>query len=61
MSVIYVVVPLALLFVIVGLILFFWATRRGQFDDLETPAHRALFEDQPVKGEPSEQEDRPRP
>ncbi|RLB62996.1 MAG: cbb3-type cytochrome oxidase assembly protein CcoS, partial [Deltaproteobacteria bacterium] len=27
---------------------FVWAVRSGQFDDLETPAVRILFDDQPV-------------
>lgn len=32
---------LATLFVLI----FIWATRQGQFDDLESPAHRMLFDD----------------
>jgi cbb3-type cytochrome oxidase maturation protein len=26
---------------------FFWATGDGQFDDLDTPAHRILWDDEP--------------
>lgn len=46
MSVIYLVLPLAL--VIIGLAVgaFVWAARRGQFDDLETPGMRVLHEDE---------------
>ena len=45
MSVLFVVVPLALLLVFAAVLGFLWAVRRGQFDDLKTPAIRALHED----------------
>ena len=45
MSVLYLVVPLALLLVGAALAGFAWAARRGQFDDLTTPAMRALQDD----------------
>ncbi len=48
MSVIFILLPLALLFVGIALAWFVWAVRSGQFDDLETPAVRILFDDQPV-------------
>ncbi len=47
MSIIYIVLPLALLVVLVAVIAFAMATRRGQFDDLDTPAIRALHDDEP--------------
>ncbi len=45
MDVIYLLLPLALGFVLAGVALFAFAARSGQFDDLETPARRALFDD----------------
>ncbi len=45
MSALYVVVPLALLLVGAALGAFLWANRRGQFDDLETPAVRVLHDE----------------
>ncbi|MBX3128729.1 MAG: cbb3-type cytochrome oxidase assembly protein CcoS [Polyangiaceae bacterium] len=45
MSALYVVLPLALLLVGAAVGAFVWANRRGQFDDLETPAARILHED----------------
>lgn len=45
MSVIFLVLPLALLIVAGGVAAFVWATRRGQYDDLETPAIRAVQDD----------------
>lgn len=45
MDVIYLLLPLALGFVLAGVSLFALAVRSGQFDDLDTPARRALFDD----------------
>ncbi|MGZ8377045.1 MAG: cbb3-type cytochrome oxidase assembly protein CcoS [Gemmatirosa sp.] len=47
MSVLFVVLPLALVIVAVAVGAFVWASRRGQFDDLDTPAVRALHDDAP--------------
>jgi cbb3-type cytochrome oxidase maturation protein len=44
-SVLFIAVPLALLFIASALGCFFWAVRRGQLDDLETPALRMLQDD----------------
>ena len=45
-EILYLLVPLsiALVFVIAGA--FWWASRSGQFDDLEGPAHRILMDDE---------------
>ena len=51
MSVIYVVLPLSLLLAAGAVGVFIWATRRGQFDDLETPAVRILFDDKTESGD----------
>ena len=45
MSVMFVLVPVALLVVLVAVIAFVCAARRGQFDDLTTPALRAVHDD----------------
>ncbi len=45
MSVLYIVVPLALLVVGAAVGAFVWAAHRGQFDDLDTPAVRMLHDD----------------
>jgi len=45
MGVLMILLPLALLLAAVALGAFVWATRRGQFDDLDTPAQRMLFDD----------------
>jgi cbb3-type cytochrome oxidase maturation protein len=45
MSVIYIVLPLALLIVAVTVGAYVWSAHRGQFDDLDTPAVRMLNDD----------------
>ncbi len=44
MSVVYLVLPLALIVVAGAVIAFVWSARSGQYDDLETPAVRVLHD-----------------
>jgi cbb3-type cytochrome oxidase maturation protein len=46
MSAVYIALPIALLLAIAGVVAFIWATKSGQMDDLETPGHRVLFDDE---------------
>ncbi len=46
MNVLYFLIPLAMLLAIGAVLTFVWAVRRGQFDDLETPAIRILYDDE---------------
>lgn len=46
MGVIYFLLPLAGLLVAAAVVAFFAAARAGQFDDLDTPPLRALFDDE---------------
>lgn len=45
MEIVVVLVPLMLMLVTGGIILFNWAVKNGQYDDLEGPAHRILYDD----------------
>ncbi len=45
MSILFLLVPLGMLFLGVAIWAFVWAVRSGQFDDLEGPAHRILMDD----------------
>ena len=58
MSVLYIVLPLALLVVAAAVGAFVWATNRGQFDDLDTPSLRMLHDDE-LPGRLPELPDRP--
>jgi cbb3-type cytochrome oxidase maturation protein len=46
MTVLFLVLPLALMFAGLAIAAFIWAARRGQFDDLTTPAFRMLHDDE---------------
>ena len=45
MEIVVVLVPLMLMLVTGGVVLFNWAVKNGQYDDLEGPAHRILYDD----------------
>ena len=45
MSILLLLIPLSLLLLAVAIWAFAWAVRRGQFDDLDTPALDILVED----------------
>lgn len=47
MTVLYVLVPLAILLATGAVAAFLWAARDGQLDDLETPPIRILHDDEP--------------
>ena len=53
MSVLYIVLPLSLLLGALFLGAFIWSVRRGQLDDLETPALRMLADDEQAPKDPS--------
>ena len=45
MSVVYIALPTVLLLAAAGVVAFIWAVRSGQMDDLDTPSHRMLADD----------------
>lgn len=47
MSILFVILPITLLLSLSAVLGYAWATRSGQFDDLTTPALRALHEPAP--------------
>jgi cbb3-type cytochrome oxidase maturation protein len=49
MSIVYVLIPLGLVLVGIGLWAFFWAVGNGQFDDLDSPGWTVLKDDERPK------------
>ena len=47
MTILLLLVPLSLMLLGIAVWAFFWAVRRGQFDDLDTPAIDILRDDPP--------------
>lgn len=69
MPALYVMIPAALLIVGVAVYIFFWAVDSGQYDDLDSPAHSILFDDQdprhqaavkPDESQPDDKDPHPR-
>ena len=48
MSIIYILIPIAMLLTAVGIYLFFWAVKAEQFEDLEKQGMSILFDDKQV-------------
>lgn len=45
MTILYLLIPLGLILLCLAVGAFFWATRSGQFDDLESPAWSVVLDD----------------
>ncbi|KKO46663.1 hypothetical protein WG68_05100 [Arsukibacterium ikkense] len=52
MSIIYVLIPIAILFVMLGLAIFFWAVRSKQFEDLDKEGFSILFDEDQQEKQP---------
>jgi cbb3-type cytochrome oxidase maturation protein len=61
MNIVYLLIPLGLVLVGIGLWAFFWAVGNGQFDDLDSPGWSVLSDDDPQRtgnaGSPEPPED----
>lgn len=49
MESLYFLVPCALIFIAIAVKVLFWAINNGQYDNLDTEAHRILFDDEKNK------------
>lgn len=61
LEVLYVLIPMTLILAVLALAWFLWAIHNGQFDDLETPALRILFDEEPGPAEEPGEEPRTPP
>lgn len=58
MEILYLLIPISVILVSIGIGVFVWAVRSGQFDDLEGPAHRILMDEQdPAAAQASQPEE----
>ena len=51
MNILWLMIGISLIFIFGFVVAYFWATDNGQFDDLETPAHRMLVEEERTQNE----------
>lgn len=54
MEIIYLLLPVSVLLGFLALAAYLWGVKNGQFDDLETPAIRAIFDDEEASAEKSD-------
>ena len=45
MSALYFLIPMSLLVLGAAVRLFIWSLRKGQYEDMQGPAHRVIFDD----------------
>lgn len=45
MDIIYLLLPVALIILLIIIVVFLWAVKSDQFEDMEGPAHRILMDD----------------
>lgn len=45
MDILYLLIPVSLVFLALAITGLIWSIKRGQYDDLDSPAHKILFED----------------
>ncbi|HAS14659.1 MULTISPECIES: cbb3-type cytochrome oxidase assembly protein CcoS [Idiomarina] len=58
MSVIYALIPVAIIFVIIAVAIFFWAVRSDQFEDIERQGLNILMDDEDNKAD--DESDKPK-
>jgi len=57
MTILYLLIPIGILFLGAAIWLFIWTVRSGQYEDLEGPAHRILMDDDDPKIPGNEKQD----
>lgn len=58
MTILFILIPLALVLLAVAVGAFFWAVGSGQFDDMDTPAWRILLDDDETTPGPHEHDEK---
>jgi cbb3-type cytochrome oxidase maturation protein len=53
MTIIYVLIPIGLVLLALGIWAFFWASGSGQYDDLDSPAWKILMDDDSAPPRPN--------
>ena len=49
MSVLYLLIPIGIIFLLLAVLFFFWAIKNGQYDDMESQALKIVIEDHQSK------------
>ena len=57
MDILYLLIPISLIFVAIIAWVFIWSVKSGQYDDMEGPAHEILMDNDAIQ--PAERYDQP--
>ncbi|MGO2509851.1 MAG: cbb3-type cytochrome oxidase assembly protein CcoS [Vibrio hibernica] len=61
MESLYILIPIAIVFVCIAVAIFIWAVKSDQFDDLDRQGHSILFDDNEDKPNVNNQSDKKTP
>ena len=53
MESLYLLVPIAIIFLVLAVRVLYWAVNNGQYDDLDTEGRRILFDEEPAASDKS--------
>ena len=56
MEILYLLIPISLIFVAIVAWVFIWSVKSGQYEDMEGPAHRILMDDDGIHSTQNEDE-----
>ena len=59
MDILYLLIPVSIIFVVIIASVFVWSVKSGQYDDMEGPAHRILMDNDAIQ--PAEDDDKKSP
>ena len=49
MDILYLLIPVSIIFVVIIAWVFIWSVKSGQYDDMEGPAHRILMDNDAIQ------------
>ena len=56
MEILYLLIPISLIFVVIIAWVFIWSVKSGQYEDMEGPAHRILMDDDGIQSTQNDDE-----
>ena len=59
MEILYLLIPISLIFVVIIAWVFVWSVKSGQYEDMEGPAHRILMDDDGIQSTQDDDEQEP--
>lgn len=59
MEILHLMVPIAIILVVIAIVIFFWAVRTGQFDDLERQGYNILLDEDDEKPASKKEAEKP--